>query len=130
MSYSPLPSTRIAQSVHTPPYLTPLTKYQTDEFFYGTSDHHSESVHVPLTTITSASSPRYRSSRTDNIVYTRRAGGKGVNQAKVVARAGETVNLVGAVGEDGAWLIRNLEAYGVSTANISVVQVRYDQFSS
>jgi hypothetical protein len=35
------------------------------------------------------------------------------------------VSLVGAVGEDGAWLVRDLEGYGVSTANISVVQVRY-----
>jgi sugar/nucleoside kinase (ribokinase family) len=41
-----------------------------------------------------------------------------------VARAGGAVNLVGAVGEDGAWLVRDLEGYGVSTADISLVQVR------
>jgi hypothetical protein len=35
------------------------------------------------------------------------------------------VGLVGAVGEDGAWLVRDLEGYGVSTANITVVQVRH-----
>jgi hypothetical protein len=35
------------------------------------------------------------------------------------------VSLVGALGDDGAWLVRDLEGYGVSTANITVVQVRY-----
>ena len=47
-----------------------------------------------------------------------------------VARAGEPVSLVGAVGEDGAWLVRDLEGYGVSTANISVIQVRYASLPS
>ena len=42
-----------------------------------------------------------------------------------VARAGGAVSLVGAVGEDGAWIIRDLDGYGVSTANISIVQVQY-----
>jgi len=32
------------------------------------------------------------------------------------------VSLVGAVGEDGTWLVRDLEGYGVSTANVSVMQ--------
>lgn len=54
--------------------------------------------------------------------FERRAGGKGANQAAAVARAGGPVSLVGAVGEDGAWLVRDLEGYGVSTANISVIQ--------
>jgi len=40
-----------------------------------------------------------------------------------VARAGGVVSLVGAVGEDGTWLVRDLEGYGVSTADISLVQV-------
>ena len=55
--------------------------------------------------------------------FERRGGGKGANQAAAVARAGGAVSLVGAVGEDGTWLVRDLEGYGVSTANVSVVQV-------
>ena len=82
-------------------------------------------MHVSLKTITFAFILRRRSSRTDDIVYRRRAGGKGANHAEAVARAGVAVSLVGAVGEDGAWLIRDLECYGESTANLSVVQVRY-----
>jgi hypothetical protein len=34
------------------------------------------------------------------------------------------VSLVGAVGEDGEWLVRDLEGYGVSVANVSIVKVR------
>ena len=40
-----------------------------------------------------------------------------------IARAGGAVSFVGAVGDDGAWVVRDLERCGVSTANISVVQV-------
>jgi ribokinase len=58
-----------------------------------------------------------------SIRFERRAGGKGANQAAAVARAGGAVSLVGAVGEDGAWLIRVLQDYGVSAANVSIVQV-------
>ena len=55
--------------------------------------------------------------------FERRSGGKGANQAVAIARAGGAVGFAGAVGEDGAWVVRDLEGYGISTADISVVQV-------
>ena len=33
------------------------------------------------------------------------------------------MSLVGAVGEDGDWLVRDLEGYGVSVADVSIVKV-------
>ncbi|KAI9513384.1 Ribokinase-like protein [Russula earlei] len=74
-----------------------------DEFF------HVQHIVLPGQTISSTK-------------FERRGGGKGANQAAAIARAGGAASLVGAVGEDGAWLVRELEGYGVSTEGISVVQ--------
>lgn len=49
------------------------------------------------------------------------AGGKGLNQATALARAGLTVALAGAVGEDGCFLLDTLRATGVDTQYIDVL---------
>jgi ribokinase len=53
----------------------------------------------------------------------RRAGGKGANQAVAVAKAGGEVHFVGAVGEDGLWVVNQLKEAGVQTSGISTVKV-------
>ena len=40
------------------------------------------------------------------------------------------MSLVGAVGEDGEWLLRDLESYGVSVANVSIVKVRSQRYAN
>ncbi|GAA5973938.1 hypothetical protein JCM11641_001231 [Rhodosporidiobolus odoratus] len=45
--------------------------------------------------------------------FSRRAGGKGANQAVAAAKAGATVDFTGLIGSDGAWLRDTLEGYGV-----------------
>lgn len=50
--------------------------------------------------------------------YSRRAGGKGANQAVSAARAGAKVDFAGAVGPDGAWLQAELQGYGVDTDHL------------
>lgn len=55
--------------------------------------------------------------------FERRGGGKGANQAVAVAKAGGTVKLVGAVGDDGQWLLNDLKSMGVSVDGVSVQPV-------
>ena len=38
------------------------------------------------------------------------------------------MSLVGAVGEDGEWLVRDLEGYGVSVADVSIVKVHLQSY--
>ena len=56
----------------------------------------------------------------ETLYYERRSGGKGANQAAAVAKAGGSVTLVGAVGSDGDWVLKNLKAIGVDVAYVIV----------
>jgi hypothetical protein len=58
----------------------------------------------------------------------RRAGGKGANQAVAVANAGGKVTLVGAIGKDGAWVKDQLMNFGVGVEQIRTVEVSYDAY--
>ncbi|GAA5872041.1 hypothetical protein JCM16303_000954 [Sporobolomyces ruberrimus] len=52
--------------------------------------------------------------------YSRRAGGKGANQAVSAAKAGAAVELAATLGNDGAWLKETLASYGVSQNLLSL----------
>jgi len=52
------------------------------------------------------------------------AGGKGANQSVALARAGAPVAHAGAVGADGRWLVEILEADGVETRWVEVLEDR------
>ncbi|TFY74550.1 hypothetical protein EWM64_g9461, partial [Hericium alpestre] len=54
--------------------------------------------------------------------FERRGGGKGANQAASVARAGGSVALVGAIGDDGNWHRDALQKVGVSVDAVQVVK--------
>ena len=47
-------------------------------------------------------------------------GGKGVNQSVASARAGATVNHIGAVGDGAEWIFERLSSFGVNTDHISI----------
>ena len=53
--------------------------------------------------------------------FTRRAGGKGANQAYAVAKAGVSVDLDGCVGTDGGWIKTFLEKGGVGVDRLKVI---------
>ncbi|OCF34299.1 ATP-binding protein [Kwoniella heveanensis BCC8398] len=53
---------------------------------------------------------------------TKRAGGKGANQAFAVARAGRQVVLDGCVGSDGVWVKEMLEKGGVDVGRVQVLE--------
>ncbi|MHA6346040.1 PfkB family carbohydrate kinase [Roseivivax sp. CAU 1761] len=47
-------------------------------------------------------------------------GGKGANMSVAAARAGARVVHLGAVGEEGGWMVERLAAYGVETGHVAV----------
>ncbi len=48
-------------------------------------------------------------------------GGKGLNQATALARAGLPVSLAGAIGEDGGFLLETLRRTGVDTRHVDIL---------
>ncbi len=52
--------------------------------------------------------------------YARNAGGKGFNQAVALAKAGQKTCFAGAIGEDGLFLRRELDAMGVDTGDLAL----------
>ncbi|KAK8849603.1 hypothetical protein IAR55_004938 [Kwoniella newhampshirensis] len=53
---------------------------------------------------------------------TKRAGGKGANQAYAVARGGGAVDLDGAIGKDGIWVKEMLQGAGVGVDSLKVLE--------
>lgn len=54
--------------------------------------------------------------------YQRNAGGKGLNQAIALARAGQAVTMAGAIGQDGLFLKEYLTSFGVNTGLVRVTE--------
>jgi ribokinase len=54
-----------------------------------------------------------------SVSLTKSAGGKGANQAAALAKAGMDVRMAGKIGEDGEFLLKLLQSYGVDTACVS-----------
>nr|WP_281168727.1 ribokinase [Kiloniella laminariae] len=57
------------------------------------------------------------------ISYQRVLGGKGANQSVALARAGEKVRHVGAIGEDHRWILAELSQAGVAVDDVTVAAV-------
>lgn len=57
----------------------------------------------------------------DSLGYSRNAGGKGLNQAIALARAGMETAFAGAIGQDGLFLRQLLEDTGVDTTRVQVL---------
>ncbi|GAA5824577.1 hypothetical protein JCM3770_000551 [Rhodotorula araucariae] len=51
--------------------------------------------------------------------YSRRAGGKGANQAVAAAKAGASVDFAGLIGNDGSWLRETLAGYSVGLSHLA-----------
>lgn len=54
--------------------------------------------------------------------YNKNEGGKGLNQAVALAKAGQAVELAGAIGRDGEFLLNFLQNFGVSTAYVRILE--------
>lgn len=48
------------------------------------------------------------------------AGGKGANQSVALSKAGASVYHAGKIGEDGKWLLKKLQSFGVNTESVRV----------
>lgn len=57
------------------------------------------------------------------IGYERGLGGKGANQSVALARAGATVRHIGAIGEDGLWMVERMVAAGVDCQHVENIGV-------
>lgn len=55
--------------------------------------------------------------------YSRCEGGKGLNQATALAKAGQEVSFAGAIGEDGLFLKAYLDGLGIDTADLAVLDM-------
>lgn len=56
-----------------------------------------------------------------SLSYSRFSGGKGANQSMALALAGARVSHAGQIGEDGVWIRDKLEALGVDTRHVGIV---------
>ena len=56
--------------------------------------------------------------------YENRVGGKGVNQAIAIVRAGGTVQFYGTIGKDGIWIRDSMMKCGIDVSGIIVSDVR------